>query len=216
MHDVIGLTGYKSILCLNGELPDLAFFVRMNLPIIAADGAANGLLERGINPTLILGDLDSVYPTILQTHTHYHLANQDTSDYQKAMHYLNETNLLPAIVVGMQGGNLDHVLNNINIFMGTNCLLYSPPVRGLVIKKSLINLTLPEQTKISLLGIPKALISSTGLKWELECASLSFPGNASCFNRTHLPEISLTIHEGAVLFLIYDDTVKDAGLGEED
>ncbi len=212
MLDVINLKGYQSILCLNGELPDLSFFTAINLPIIAADGAANSLLALGIHPSLITGDLDSVHPDILKHHAFLHSPEQESNDYQKAMRYLKDNELLPAIVVGINGGHLDHILNNINIFMETNCLLYSPPIKGFVIKeKSQTSLSLPVQTKISLMGIPEVTVSSTGLKWELSASHLSFPGKTSCFNRTQSPEIVIEVHQGAALILIYDLMIEDAG-----
>ncbi|WP_454782151.1 thiamine diphosphokinase [Legionella sp. WA2022007384] len=213
IHDVINLTGYQSILCLNGNLPDSSFFAAMNLPIIAADGAANSLFELGINPQLITGDLDSVRPALLKNHPFLHIPDQNSSDYQKALGYLKDHNLLPAIVVGINGGHLDHILNNMNIFMETNCLLYAPPIRGFVLnKQSKINLSLPVHTKISLMGIPEATLSSLGLHWELNDTPLSFPGQTSCFNRTQAPEIVLEVHHGSVLVLIYEQMIDDAAL----
>ena len=55
----------KSVLCLDGILP-FQFLKSCNLPIFAADGAANPLVAHGIIPKLIIGDLDSVKPEILQ------------------------------------------------------------------------------------------------------------------------------------------------------
>ncbi|RUR07937.1 hypothetical protein ELY15_11650 [Legionella sp. km772] len=113
MHDLINFTGYHAILCLNGDLPDSSFFAKLNLPIIAADGAANSLFKRHIKPTLIIGDLDSVHPRLLKEQDFLIADDQECSDYQKAMAYLGEQHLLPAIVVGINGGYLDHILNNI-------------------------------------------------------------------------------------------------------
>lgn len=216
MPDVINLKEYRSILCLNGDLPKHDFFIEVNLPVIAADGAANRLFELGIHPQLIIGDLDSINSSILKSSPFLHLPDQASSDYQKAMQYLSDNHLLPAIVVGVNGGFLDHILNNINIFMTTDCLLYAPPVRGFVLKeKSQHNFLLPVHTKISLIGIPTVILSSQGLQWELHDTHLSFPGKTSCFNRTRLPEISLEAHQGAALVLIYEQMVKDAGILQE-
>ncbi|KGP62220.1 thiamine pyrophosphokinase [Legionella norrlandica] len=213
MLDVSNFKGYRSILCLNGDLPEPDFFHKRNLPVIAADGAANVLCDLGVFPDLITGDLDSVRPGILRNHSFLHLPDQGSTDYQKAMQYLKENDLLPAIVVGINGGYLDHILNNINIFMETNCLLYSPPIKGLVIKEeSKIKLLLPVHTKISLIGVPGVTLSSKGLKWELNNSHLAFPGKTSCFNRTQLPEITLEIYSGAALVLIYEQSIEDAGV----
>ncbi|KTD59082.1 thiamine diphosphokinase [Legionella shakespearei] len=204
--------GYKSILCLNGELPEARFFKATNLPVVAADGAANSLHVLGIKPHIIIGDLDSVLPSLLQDTAFIHLPEQNSNDYQKTMAYLHENNLLPSIIVGINGGYLDHVLNNINIFMGGNCLLYAPPLKGFVLnEKKRISLSLTEHTKISLLGIPAAIVSSKGLKWELNNSPLTFPGNNSCYNRTVSEQVEIKNHQGEVLVLIYEGTITDAG-----
>ncbi|HAT7921537.1 TPA: thiamine diphosphokinase [Legionella pneumophila] len=213
MLDVIDFKSYRSILCLNGDLPDPSFFHKRKLPVIAADGAANVLCNLGVFPDLITGDLDSIQPALLENHSFLHLPDQGSTDYQKTMHYLQTHDLLPAIVVGINGGYLDHILNNINIFMDTNCLLYSPPLKGFVVNEKLrVNFILPVQTKISLIGIPEVVLSSEGLKWELKHSHLSFPGKNSCFNRTKTAEISLEVHQGAALVLIYEDAIEDAGV----
>lgn len=202
---------YKSILCLNGELPCASFF-NTTLPIIAADGAANSLDAMNILPNMIIGDLDSVSPHLLKKTDFLQRNEQNSNDYEKAMKFLENQHLLPAIVVGINGGYLDHVLNNINIFMNYNCFLYAPPLKGFVASKGeTISLTLPLSTKISLLGIPQAKVSTNGLKWELNSAILSYPGANSCFNRTCVPEIELIMEEGKILVLIYENTILDAG-----
>lgn len=40
---------YRSIVVLNGEIPDSSFFKR-DIPIIAVDGGANKLLSIGVKP----------------------------------------------------------------------------------------------------------------------------------------------------------------------
>ena len=202
---MIDYNNYKSILCLNGDLPTASFFNR-GLPVIAADGAANTLMKMGVTPQLVIGDLDSLepqYASQLNLQLHY---DQNLCDFQKALLYLKEKQFLPAIVLGINGGYLDHVLNNINIFLGTDCVLYAPPFCGYILraneKKSL---RLPLNTKISLMGIPSAEISTKGLKWELTDYHMSFPGYNSCFNRTIQDEIHLDVHNGVALVLIYSE-----------
>lgn len=211
-HDLNRFKGYKSILCLNGILPDAAFFKEINLPVIAADGAANSLQSIGVKPHCIIGDLDSVLPALLKNTEFLHLPDQNSNDYQKTMAYLYEKDLLPSIVVGINGGYLDHILNNINIFMGSNCLLYAPPLKGFVLNANeKVELLVPDDTKISLLGIPTAVVSSRGLKWELNNNMLTFPGANSCYNRTSQETVHIEVHQGDLLVLVYEDNILDAG-----
>ena len=66
MNRFIKQNNYKSILVLDGSIPTKEFFNEMQLPIISADGATNKLHKMGITPHVVIGDLDSVSPDILQ------------------------------------------------------------------------------------------------------------------------------------------------------
>lgn len=207
------LSAYRSILCLNGSLPDLHFFEKTHLPIIAADGAVNTLHAMRCLPKCVIGDLDSVSPKLRAQYHCIHQPDQDQSDFQKALAYLDQEDLFPVIILGMNGGHLDHILNNLNIFLETDHLFYAPPIWGRVLRASTqVSLNLMPNTKISLMGIPGAVVSSCGLKWELTRHRLSFPGDQSCFNRGVQAQVMLEVHEGNVLVLIYEDPIQDAGV----
>lgn len=205
---------YRSLLCLNGRLPDQSFFQKLPLPIIAADGAANVLVEQGISPQLIIGDLDSVKPKIQEHHPCLKISDQNSSDFQKAMYYLRENNLLPAIVLGINGGYLDHILCNIALLAQDNCLLYDPPhTVGCFLRPGHYHYeTLTPMSKLSLIGAPSCIVSSSGLRWELQNHSLEFWGKNSFFNRTSASKLSLEIKEGCLLFLLYLQFIEDDGL----
>ncbi|HVE43824.1 MAG TPA: thiamine diphosphokinase [Gammaproteobacteria bacterium] len=204
---------YRSVLCLNGELPSADFFARYDLPIVAADGATNQLAAMGIDPVAVIGDLDSVAPALLDKYHSVCYPSQATGDFQKSLCYLSEKKLLPTIVLGTNGGYLDHVLNNISIMMHAHNVLYAPPLLGFLLKEAESKtITLAVGTKISLFGIPTANVSSTGLKWELDKQTLSFPESNSCFNRTVNETISLESHNGILLVLLYLQPIQDAGL----
>lgn len=196
---------YKSILCLSGELPGADFFA-MDLPIIAADGATNQLMNLGITPQLVIGDLDSVLPEHLEKIPHHYHYDQNYCDFEKSLQHLQKMQLLPAIIVGVNGGFLDHILNNINHFLKADCVLYAPPIYGFAMQdKQIHKMELPFNTKISLLGIPSATITTKGLKWNLQQSNLTFPGVNSCFNRTAESAIEIEVHVGSLLILIYDE-----------
>lgn len=210
---MIEYENYKSIICLNGDLPVSlkgACLFEKNMPIIAADGSANALMRMGVRPHLVIGDLDSIEPEYacqLNLHLHY---DQDLCDFQKALIYLQEKQLFPAIVLGISGGYLDHILNNINIFLGTDSVFYAPPIYGFTLcENKEKSCRLPLNSKISLLGIPSAEISTEGLKWELNSYQMSYPGSNSCFNRSIQDEVHFKIHKGTVLILIYDTPGSD-------
>ncbi|MDA8562096.1 thiamine diphosphokinase [Gammaproteobacteria bacterium] len=214
MYHLVNHSKYRAILCLNGELPPKTFF-DTKLPIIAADGAANTLMMIGIFPTMVVGDLDSLhenYRAILPT---THLPDQRMSDFQKAMEYLKVNSLLPCLITGISGGYIDHILQNINIFLNGKNVFYAPPVISFSIPPGQSStLSVKRGMKVSLLGIPSARVTTQGFKWELNETLLTFPGESSCFNRTIENEITLHHHKdtGGLLVMIYDEMIEDAGL----
>lgn len=202
---------YKSILCLNGDLPDYSFFTPDKI-IIAADGAVDKLLKIGVKPSVVIGDLDSLERSDYQDIEIIYRPDQNNSDFQKAIEYLKEQKLLPSIICGVGGGFIDHILQNINVVLENDCIFYSPPVIGYVLNSSSIsNYNFERNTKISLFGMPKAKIKTSGLKWKLNNDVLEFPGFNSCFNRTIQRNISIEIVEGKLLMLVYLEQSKDMG-----
>ncbi len=201
----------RSILCLNGDLPDANFFAQ-NKIIIATDGAVDKLLKMGIKPSIVIGDLDSIGSGDYRGIEIIHFPDQHTSDFQKAMNYLGQNNLLPTVVCGVNGGLLDHILYNINVSLEHDSIFYAPPLIGYPLKSpNILNLNLKINTKISLFGMSKARVTTRGLKWELYKDNLEFPGFNSCSNRTNSENISIEVIEGKLLVLIHLETIKDEG-----
>lgn len=203
-NTLINYQEYRSILCLNGTLPEADFF-QCDLPVIAADGAANTLMKMGVKPDLVIGDLDGIEPSLLDQVETLYIYDQNFCDYEKALDYLEAKELLPCIIVGMSGGYLDHILNNINIFMRSNNVLYAPPLYGCTLARGEHkSFDLPLDTKISLMGIPTAEVTTQGLKWDLKGSQLTFPGVSSCFNRSVEDTVQIKVHDGRILILIYE------------
>lgn len=195
---------YKSILCLNGDLPEKAFFKNFpHLPIVAADGAANKLNKMGINFLVAIGDMDSINPD-LQVQKIYH-ADQDLCDFEKSLNYLESKNLLPSIILGMNGGEFDHVLNNTSVFMMNEHenIFYAPPLYGAKLNKHLNNIHLPVNTKVSIVGMPNAVITTHGLKWNLDKHQLKFPGFNSCLNISTSSNLQVQLLDGDAIFMAH-------------
>jgi thiamine pyrophosphokinase len=196
---------YKSILCLNGTLPNKDFFTKP-LPIIATDGAADKLLDIGINPDVVIGDLDSIKS--LERFKVIHAPNQDESDFQKALKYLGHNQLLPTIILGANGGFIDHILFNIDIIMRNECVFYSPPIIGIPLNQT-TEFKLKLNSKISIFAMPKARISTSGLKWELDDNILEFPGFNSLSNINIKENFKIEIKEGKALLLAYVEKMEN-------
>lgn len=211
-NDIFDFSKFKSILCLNGKLPSYESLINLNLPIIAADGAINKLFKMGITANIVIGDLDSVSSDILHKVPYLKEFDQNYSDFQKAYRYITSNNLNPSVICGISGGFLDHILNNINIFIELKDNVFmDDEIIGFCLRKKYSLKTQPG-TKISIFGIPHCKISTNGLKWELDNALLEFPGKNSSLNRAQKSEITIDITEGCALIIIYKNTIDDAGL----
>ncbi|MDR0632053.1 MAG: thiamine diphosphokinase [Holosporaceae bacterium] len=200
---------YKSIICLDGDLPcDL--IGKINLPIIAADGAANTLIRNGIEPNFIIGDLDSVDSDLLCGRSHLRIESQNSTDFEKALDYIEEESMTPAIVTGIDGGYIDHVLGNIGIFSRTRCVAVSRDMVSVIVEKEQ-NLEVPMNTKISIFGMPQCIVKSKGLRWELDGNELSISGKSSCSNRAVSEQVNLKISSGRAIVFVYTKVICDAG-----
>ncbi|MBP9752222.1 MAG: thiamine diphosphokinase [Proteobacteria bacterium] len=200
---------FKSVLCLDGDLPDLTFLKAINVPLIAADGALNKLAINDIWPLCVIGDLDSAKQEYQNKVKTLKNIDQNTNDFEKSLSYLSENNLLPTLVLGMNGGYLDQILNNIDIAIKNDVIIYTPPLIGKILRNKTV-LTLEKNTKISLFG--NAVLSTKGLKWDLENEKLSFAFKNSALNRVQNEEVVLDIKEGFVLCLIYTIPINDMGI----
>ena len=202
---------YRSVICLNGELPSIEFFQNIQLPIIAADGAYNQLAKMNIIPEFATGDGDSIQHPIDPRCAWFQVENQNNSDFEKALDLSKEKNLSPSIVVGLNGGDLDHILHNIEIFSQTSCI-------GFARHQMIVGLTksqtfhLGKNTKLSLFGVPESMVTTHGLRWELIDYKLQFPYRSSSFNRTVSDEILINVQSGRCILMIYLDETVDKGL----
>ncbi|MDR1366714.1 MAG: thiamine diphosphokinase [Puniceicoccales bacterium] len=201
---------FRSIICLKGDLPEKELFDALGLPIIAADGAYNVLRAKQIKTEVVIGDLDSVGREISPGTQKIYIENQNQSDFQKALQYVCEKQLEPSIILGINGGYIDHILNNIAIFSQTNGVTYMPPNLGIMIRKN-CTLHFIEGTKISLFAMPICHLTTQGLFWELDHKKLEFPHFSSCFNRCSSGILKISIHDGAIFTVVYLEDIVDAG-----
>ncbi|MDR2781629.1 MAG: thiamine diphosphokinase [Holosporaceae bacterium] len=204
------LLQYRSAICLDGHI-ECDVLREICLPIIAADGAANTLIKNGIEPTVIIGDLDSVDNGLLKNRRHIRNESQESTDFEKALDYIEEKSLSPAIVFGIDGGYIDRVLGNISIFTNTKFVAVSKDMIFMMVDDNQI-LNLEVNTKLSIFGMPRCIIKSSGLKWELNGDELFICGKNSHSNRAASDRVELKISSGKALIFIYTKTISDAGV----
>jgi len=114
------IQNFRTIILANGNFPTHKIpldFLHNAEQIICCDGAAQNLLNAGLKPDFIIGDLDSVSEEIKNKFAPIilHLAEQETNDLTKAVHFCLENHRTEITILGATGKREDHTLGNLSL-----------------------------------------------------------------------------------------------------
>lgn len=138
--------------------------------LVAVDGGADSALSAGRTPVAVIGDLDSISPDArrrLPPETLHHIAEQESTDFDKALRNLD----VPlTLAVGFTGARLDHEL------AALHTLVTRPEHRCIVIgdtdivflAPTSITLDLAPDTRVSLFPMRQVSGRSDGLRWPID------------------------------------------------
>jgi thiamine pyrophosphokinase len=109
---------YHTVIIANGAFPTHAVplsFLHKASRMVCCDGATEALLEYGLEPDYIVGDLDSLSQELRQHYRHrlHHDSNQETNDLTKAVRFCAERQWNEITILGATGKREDHSLGNI-------------------------------------------------------------------------------------------------------
>ena len=143
--------------------------------IICCDGAVEKLLAFGLEPSVIVGDLDSVsaetrvkYAAII----HPDPDDQESNDLSKAINYCIDESIESAVILGANGLREDHSIGNVSLLIEyaakINLVMVSDFGTFLPILKSGEISSFPGQ-QVSVFSPDQGIkISSAGLKYPLD------------------------------------------------
>jgi len=118
---IISLTyPYHTVIIANGAFPRHPVplsFLREASHIICCDGATEALLEYGLEPDHIVGDLDSLSQELQQRYSHclHHDPDQYANDLTKSVKFCAEKQWNEITIIGATGKREDHSLGNISL-----------------------------------------------------------------------------------------------------
>jgi len=153
--------------------------------VYAADGGANLCMQYGCQPKQVIGDLDSLSPSLrseLDPSRVIHVPEQDTTDFEKLLIRVDAPFML---AVGFMGGRIDHQMavqtvltayaHRKIICVGDEDVMFvSPPE---------IDLPLDAGTRISLYPMAPVQARSTGLYWPTDGLSFAPDGQIGTSNK---------------------------------
>lgn len=87
--------------------------------LICCDGATNKLVDFGLEPHYIAGDLDSIKPELKERFTDrlYYSSDQETNDLTKAIELCVDKGFDNILILGATGLREDHMLANISLLV---------------------------------------------------------------------------------------------------
>ncbi|MFM8281210.1 MAG: thiamine diphosphokinase [Bacteroidota bacterium] len=197
------------ILVLQGNKPCVEFFSFFpESVVIAADGAASDLLEIGIKPNVVIGDMDSFDVSRVKDESCLVIIdkNQENNDFEKALLYSLDKGYSHIMIWGMHGGDFEHTLNNTSVLWK-----YTGDFNQISIADSLHRVAVPVYVDmvcselypdevVSLIPFPHARLTTKGFHWELNNEVLELSVREGARNRSVSSTISISVHEGRFLF----------------
>ena len=112
----------KVIILANGNYPTHPIpckLLHSGLPVVCCDGAANRFVEEGGVPLAIIGDGDSLSPSVRERFANliHYVAEQETNDLTKAVNFVNSQGFNHIYVLGGTGLRECHTLGNISLLI---------------------------------------------------------------------------------------------------
>lgn len=110
----------RTVIVANGQYPskdEIHTMIKQARNVVCCDGALSELLARGITPSAIVGDCDSISVDLKLRYTSIlHINNdQQTNDLTKAVNYCIKQGQTALTIVGATGKREDHTIANISL-----------------------------------------------------------------------------------------------------
>ena len=207
----------KAIIIANGQIHDSDFYRSLIAPtdlVICADGGAQQALALGLQPQVVVGDLDSLDESLrfrlekMHCQLIVHPTRKDETDLELALRYATEHGVDEILILGALGGRLDHALANV-------LLLALPELRSvkakildgrqeifLIREEALVEGQVGDT--LSLLPLTEEVtgIYTEGLEYPLENGTLYLGPARGVSNTLTAPQARVRVGQGLLLAVI--------------
>ena len=109
-----------TVILANGKFPEHEIpvgILKNAIRIICCDGAAESLLDSGLEPFAIVGDCDSLSSRVIEKYEGivFRISEQETNDLSKSVKWCTERGYNNIIILGATGKREDHTIGNISL-----------------------------------------------------------------------------------------------------
>ena len=186
----------------NRPLSSKVIELAKNALVIAADAGADRLLKFNIVPDWVIGDLDSVSDKAITKLEEWTITNKDIqkTDLEKAVEYAFEKGVKEVVIVGWDGGRIDHTLAALGLAFNPKIKLIDDEftVHCINGEKSIEG---EESTLFSLIAMPEARVSVTGARWNLDHEKLNMGGRGIHNEIGPSGKVTIECHSGNLLLI---------------
>ncbi|MEK7494988.1 MAG: thiamine diphosphokinase [Patescibacteria group bacterium] len=213
----------RAIIFINSNLSDLSQAKKIIKKIdylIAADGGIKHILKLGLTPNVIIGDFDSIppslmikltkickeqkflFPTIIKYPT-----KKDKTDFELAIDYCLEKKFQKIIIFGVLGDRIDHMLANIFLLAKVqteNRMVKIKIIEGkkeifILNKEVVINGQIDDE--VSIISVSEQLegVTTEGLYYRLIDDTLSFGSTRGISNVMNKKIVKITVTKGTAV-----------------
>lgn len=165
----------------NGAIEDYAALlpsIKAHEGLICVDGGLSHCHKMGLTPDMIMGDLDSISPELLQLYekvpTRSFPCNKDESDLELAIQSVYTPDLRKITVFGALGKRLDHTLSNLHLMRRyPRKVFFETEFETIFAFDENIEIPTHLGQTISFIQIGEEVsgVSSEGLKWNIQDAN---------------------------------------------
>lgn len=211
--------GRTAVVFAGGDPLDAAVAVPEHDLAVAADSGVHEALARGVDVTVVVGDLDSVAPEALDEArrrgaiVEQHPPDKDATDLELALDAARARDARRIVVLGGGGGRLDHLLGNL-LLLGSS--RYADLDIGAHLDGARLWVVRGGSTA-TLCGRPGQLVSllplggaaegirTSGLRFPLDDESLEPGTTRGISNELAAPEASVSLGAGTLLVVRLDE-----------
>ena len=146
--------------------------------IVCCDGAAKKLVAHGLEPGIIIGDLDSVSPALKKKYAKVLVqdSDQETNDLTKAVNWCIRAGIKEVTILGATGIREDHTLGNISLLADYNRSIKATILTdtgSFMVYDHSVTVSSRAGQQVSLFSIdPTLKVTSTGLRYPLNNLTL--------------------------------------------
>ena len=114
----------RALIVANGELPSVELVRALAdgaAIVVGADGGGDKALAAGVEPAVVVGDLDSLSPAVrarLGPARCLQIEDPNTTDLEKAVQHCLGLGFTRIDIVAAGGGRADHALGNLSVLVG--------------------------------------------------------------------------------------------------